>query len=221
MQTLEERGRGKGKRILSRVRAPDKFITLKEVANFEEWTRNRRKIAPGHRVDFSDMQGMEVIRNLFNMIGWVPLLTVNELPYPEIIYEFYANLHKGRIERVENIPHQWVLSRIGGRDFTFDDRAIRTRCQNESDKDDEEDDNDTEQEERNVDEEESDLEPEEETHRREISRKKKEKKEWGTFHLRNIRSIFGVSRLNYIEAKDLGDQGIMKKKRSSHSKIKT
>ncbi|KAI5658498.1 hypothetical protein M9H77_27291 [Catharanthus roseus] len=36
----------------------------------------------------------------------------------------------------------------------------------------------------------------------------------------NKRSIFGVSRLRYIEAKDLSDQGIMKKKRSSHSKIK-
>ncbi|KAI5680968.1 hypothetical protein M9H77_02195 [Catharanthus roseus] len=36
----------------------------------------------------------------------------------------------------------------------------------------------------------------------------------------NKRSIFGVSRLHNIEAKDLGDQGIMKKKRSSHSKIK-
>ncbi|KAI5654529.1 hypothetical protein M9H77_31716 [Catharanthus roseus] len=36
---------------------------------------------------------------------------------------------------------------------------------------------------------------------------------------RNKRSIFGVSRLHYIEAKDLGDQSIIKKKRSSHSKI--
>ncbi|KAI5676406.1 hypothetical protein M9H77_07356 [Catharanthus roseus] len=33
---------------------------------------------------------------------------------------------------------------------------------------------------------------------------------------REKRSLFGVSRLYYIEAKDLGDQGIMKKKRSSH-----
>ncbi|KAI5650214.1 hypothetical protein M9H77_36219 [Catharanthus roseus] len=69
---------------------------------------------------------MKVIPNLFNMIGWVPLLTVNELYYPEMIYEFYANLHKGRIERVENIPHQWVLSRIGGRDIAFDDRLLNT-----------------------------------------------------------------------------------------------
>ncbi|KAI5677907.1 hypothetical protein M9H77_08857 [Catharanthus roseus] len=37
---------------------------------------------------------------------------------------------------------------------------------------------------------------------------------------RNKRSIFGVSKLHYIEVKDLGNQGIMKKKKSSHSKIK-
>ncbi|KAI5650402.1 hypothetical protein M9H77_36407 [Catharanthus roseus] len=69
---------------------------------------------------------MEAIRNLFNMIGWVPLLTINELYYPEMIYEFYANLHKGGIKRVENIPHQWVLSRIGERDIAFDDGLLNT-----------------------------------------------------------------------------------------------
>ncbi|KAI5675590.1 hypothetical protein M9H77_06540 [Catharanthus roseus] len=37
---------------------------------------------------------------------------------------------------------------------------------------------------------------------------------------RNKRNIFGVLTLHYIEVKDLCDQGIMKKKRSSHSKIK-
>ncbi|KAI5658101.1 hypothetical protein M9H77_26894 [Catharanthus roseus] len=109
---------------LFKARAPDRFISVKEAANFEEWTRNRRKIAPGHRVDLSDMQGMEAIPTLFDMIGWVPLLTINELYYPKMIYEFYANLHKGIIERVENIPHQWVLSRIGGRDIAFDDRRM-------------------------------------------------------------------------------------------------
>ncbi|KAI5681510.1 hypothetical protein M9H77_02738 [Catharanthus roseus] len=87
--------------------------------------KDQKKIAPGHKVDLSDMQGMEVIPNLFDMIGWVPLLTVNEL-YPEMIYEFYANLHKGRIEIVENIPHQWVVSRIGRRDIAFDDRLLNT-----------------------------------------------------------------------------------------------
>ncbi|KAI5669230.1 hypothetical protein M9H77_19083 [Catharanthus roseus] len=56
------RGKGKGKRVPSRARVPeagalDRFISVKEATRFEEWTRNRRKIAPGHRVDLNDMQG--------------------------------------------------------------------------------------------------------------------------------------------------------------------
>ncbi|KAI5683126.1 hypothetical protein M9H77_04354 [Catharanthus roseus] len=41
-----------------------------------------------------------------------PLLTVNELYYPEMIYEFYDNLHKGRVQKQGNITYQWVTSRI-------------------------------------------------------------------------------------------------------------
>ncbi|KAI5681642.1 hypothetical protein M9H77_02870 [Catharanthus roseus] len=110
------RRRGKGKRVPSGVRAPDRFIFVKEAANFEEWTRNKRKIALGHKVYLIDIQGIEAIPNLFNMIGWVPLHTVHELYYSEMIYEFF----------LENIPHQWVLSRIGGRDIAFDDRLLNT-----------------------------------------------------------------------------------------------
>ncbi|KAI5681551.1 hypothetical protein M9H77_02779 [Catharanthus roseus] len=115
---------GKGKRVPSKVRAPERFISVKEARNFEEWTRKRRKIAPGHRVDLNDMEGIEIIPNLFNEIGWVPLLTVKELFYPDIIYEFYANLNKGRFQRVGNITHKWVLSRVDGRDISFDDRLL-------------------------------------------------------------------------------------------------
>ncbi|KAI5650391.1 hypothetical protein M9H77_36396 [Catharanthus roseus] len=113
---IEEEGnkKGKGKRVPSGARAPERFISVKEAAKFEKCTRNRRKIAPGHVVDLNDMQGMETIPNLFDAIGWTSLLTVNELFYPEMIYEFYANLHKGRVENVENISHQLVLSRIRG-----------------------------------------------------------------------------------------------------------
>ncbi|KAI5668770.1 hypothetical protein M9H77_18623 [Catharanthus roseus] len=69
------RGRtGKERRVTSGVRAPERFISMKEAANFEEWTRKRRKI--------------------------------------------------GRIQRVENITHQWVLSRVSGRDISFDDRLL-------------------------------------------------------------------------------------------------
>ncbi|KAI5680268.1 hypothetical protein M9H77_01495 [Catharanthus roseus] len=123
------RGKGKAKRVPSggrvqEVRALDRFISVKEAANFKTWTRNRRKIAPGHQVDLNDMQG--AIPHLFELIGWIPLLIVNDMYYVEMIYEFYANLHKGRIERVDDIPHQWVLSRIGGRDVAFDDRLLIT-----------------------------------------------------------------------------------------------
>ncbi|KAI5662975.1 hypothetical protein M9H77_22298 [Catharanthus roseus] len=72
------------------------------------------------------MEGMEIIPNLFNEIGWGPLLIVNELFYPGMIYEFYANLHKDRIQRVGNITHQWVLSRVGGRDNSFYDRLLNS-----------------------------------------------------------------------------------------------
>ncbi|KAI5653179.1 hypothetical protein M9H77_30366 [Catharanthus roseus] len=70
---------------------------------------------------------MEIIPNLFNNIGWVSLLTVDELYYLEMIYEFYTNLHKGRAEKDGNITRQWVLSRIGGRDITFDYRLFYTK----------------------------------------------------------------------------------------------
>ncbi|KAI5678038.1 hypothetical protein M9H77_08988 [Catharanthus roseus] len=125
-KNLEEggssRGRGKGQRVPIGARAPGRFISVKEL-----------KIAPGHRVDLNDMQGMDVIPNLFDAIGWTLLLTVNELFYPEMIYEFYANLHKGRVERVDNISHQWVLSRIGGRNIAFDDRLLNTILENPQD----------------------------------------------------------------------------------------
>ncbi|KAI5669448.1 hypothetical protein M9H77_19301 [Catharanthus roseus] len=107
---------------LFKARVSERFISVKEAASFEEWTRNRQKIAPGHRMDLHDMQGMEAIPHLFEIIGWIPLLIVNELYYVDMIYEFYANLHKGRIERVDNVPHQWIVTRIGGRDIAFNDR---------------------------------------------------------------------------------------------------
>ncbi|KAI5676609.1 hypothetical protein M9H77_07559 [Catharanthus roseus] len=360
------RGRGKGKRVPSGVRAPDRFISIKEIGNLEEWKRKRRKVAPSYKVDLNDMEGMEIIPNLFNNIVWVSLFIVHELYYPELIYEFYTNLHKGRAEKVGNITHQWVLSRIGGRDIAFDDRLLNniletpedgirfytkdkkcfypnqysifeeiftkgqvlkrhddrnvnkldaygrllhhmisniiipsvghnssitnmhmlalqehkrmnfsfmatehmlatqfssTKClsygcfltkifqliynqhtfkrtgferneeglfvrcrQNESDKDDDDDD-DEEQEEMNVDEEESDTEPEGRNMCKKSGGENVVKRKICGYMLllymiMNKRSIFGVSRLHYIEEKDLGDQGIMKKKRSSHSKIK-
>ncbi|KAI5670820.1 hypothetical protein M9H77_11184 [Catharanthus roseus] len=53
-------GKGKGKRVANEARIPERFISVKEAANFEEWKRKRRKVAPGHRVDLSDMESMDV-----------------------------------------------------------------------------------------------------------------------------------------------------------------
>ncbi|KAI5654299.1 hypothetical protein M9H77_31486 [Catharanthus roseus] len=51
------RGRiGKGKIVPFGVRTPERFISIKEATNFEEWTRKRRKIAQGHRVDLTDIE---------------------------------------------------------------------------------------------------------------------------------------------------------------------
>ncbi|KAI5648760.1 hypothetical protein M9H77_34765 [Catharanthus roseus] len=48
----------KGKKVASEVRLPERFISVEAVAKFEEWTRKRRKIALGHRVDLSDMEDL-------------------------------------------------------------------------------------------------------------------------------------------------------------------
>ncbi|KAI5676327.1 hypothetical protein M9H77_07277 [Catharanthus roseus] len=129
-------GKGKGKRVATEVRLLERFISIKEAANFEEWTRKKRKIAPGHKVDLSNME-------------------INELYYSEMIYEFYANLHKGRVQKQGNITYQWVTSRVGN-------MLVRggQEDNDESDKDDEENEG---QEAMNVDEEESEEEPQEET----------------------------------------------------------
>ncbi|KAI5677207.1 hypothetical protein M9H77_08157 [Catharanthus roseus] len=69
---------------------------------------------------------MEIISNIFENIGWGPLLTVNELYYTETMYEFYANLHEERVQKQGNITYKWVTSRVGGRDISFDDGILNT-----------------------------------------------------------------------------------------------
>ncbi|KAI5677954.1 hypothetical protein M9H77_08904 [Catharanthus roseus] len=54
--------------MIDEVRLPERFISVKEAANFDEWIRKRRKIVPGPRVDLSYMEGMEIIPNLFENI---------------------------------------------------------------------------------------------------------------------------------------------------------
>ncbi|KAI5671372.1 hypothetical protein M9H77_11736 [Catharanthus roseus] len=87
--------KGKGKQVARSETPLDKFISVQAAANYEDWTQKKRKIAPGHRVDLSDMGGMEIIPALFHDIGWGYLLIVNELFYPMMLYEFYSNQQRG------------------------------------------------------------------------------------------------------------------------------
>ncbi|KAI5677746.1 hypothetical protein M9H77_08696 [Catharanthus roseus] len=45
----ERTRKGKGRKVTSEPRLPKRFISVTAVAKFEERTRKRRKIAPGHR----------------------------------------------------------------------------------------------------------------------------------------------------------------------------
>ncbi|KAI5671976.1 hypothetical protein M9H77_12340 [Catharanthus roseus] len=72
-------GKEKGKKVASEVRLPQRFISVKEAANFKEWTRERRKIALGHRVDLSNIEGMEIIPNFLENSGWDLCLQLEHL----------------------------------------------------------------------------------------------------------------------------------------------
>ncbi|KAI5681333.1 hypothetical protein M9H77_02560 [Catharanthus roseus] len=114
--------KGKGKQVARSETPSDKFISAKAAANYEDWTNKKRKIARGHRVDLSDMGGMEIIPALFQDIGWGFLLIVNELFYPMMLYEFYTNLQSGRIQTGGNV----ITSRVNGKNIAFDDRLLNS-----------------------------------------------------------------------------------------------
>ncbi|KAI5658444.1 hypothetical protein M9H77_27237 [Catharanthus roseus] len=115
---------GKRKRVASGVKVLERFISVKEAANFEEWTRKRRKIAPGHIVDLSDMEGMEIIPIFLMILDGDPCLLWMNFSFLKGYMN--ANLHKGRIQKHGNITHQWVISRVDGKDISFDDRLLNT-----------------------------------------------------------------------------------------------
>ncbi|KAI5677662.1 hypothetical protein M9H77_08612 [Catharanthus roseus] len=127
---------GKGKRVSTRVMTPERFISVKEASNFEEWTRKRRNIAPGNRVDLSDMR-YSFDDRLLNTI----------LKTPENGIRFYTknkkcfdpNLYSDR--RFEEL-------------FTKGE-ALKRKGQDDNDESDEDDEGNEEQEAMNVDEEES------------------------------------------------------------------
>ncbi|KAI5668005.1 hypothetical protein M9H77_17858 [Catharanthus roseus] len=68
------------------------------------------------------MGGMEIIPTLFQDIGWGSLLIVNEFFFPMMLYEFYANLQRGRIQTGGNV----VTSRLNGKNIVFDDRLLNS-----------------------------------------------------------------------------------------------
>ncbi|KAI5682154.1 hypothetical protein M9H77_03382 [Catharanthus roseus] len=61
----------KGKQVARSETPLDKFILVQAAANYEEWTKKKRKIAPGHRVDLSDMGGHK--SSITNMHSFVML----------------------------------------------------------------------------------------------------------------------------------------------------
>ncbi|KAI5671854.1 hypothetical protein M9H77_12218 [Catharanthus roseus] len=114
--------KGKGKQVARSETPLDKFISVQAAANYEDWTQKKRKIAPGHRVDFSDMEGMEIIPALFHDIGWGSLLIVNEPFYPLMLYEFYANLQRGRTQFGGNV----ITSRVNRKNIVLDDKLLNS-----------------------------------------------------------------------------------------------
>ncbi|KAI5680612.1 hypothetical protein M9H77_01839 [Catharanthus roseus] len=63
----ERSGKGKGKKVASELKLPERFISIKEAANFEEWTSKRRKTASGHRVDLSYIKVFQYF--MLNLVG--------------------------------------------------------------------------------------------------------------------------------------------------------
>ncbi|KAI5653290.1 hypothetical protein M9H77_30477 [Catharanthus roseus] len=94
---------GKGKQVARSETPLDKFISIQAAANYEDWTQKKRKIAPGHRVNLSDMGGMEIIPALFHDIGWGSLLI-------------------GRTQSGRNV----ITSRVNGKNIVFDDKLLNS-----------------------------------------------------------------------------------------------
>ncbi|KAI5667197.1 hypothetical protein M9H77_17050 [Catharanthus roseus] len=175
-QNLEEGGssreKGKAKGVPSGVRVPEvripnRFISAKEAASFEEWTRNRRKIASGHRVDLNDMQALHEHRRMnFGYMTIEHMLATQSsstkcLPYgcfiTKIFQYFVINLVgiSGHIGHGK-IYNQQTFKRMG---FERNDEGGFIRGgQDQSDS--EEEDDDEEQDKMHVSEEERDSETE-------------------------------------------------------------
>ncbi|KAI5648701.1 hypothetical protein M9H77_34706 [Catharanthus roseus] len=241
--------KGKGKQVPRSEASSDKFISVKGAANYEDWTKKKRKIAPRHRVDLSDM-GKHMLATQSSSTKCLPhgCFLTNMFQYFEISFSGPSD-HIG----IDKIYNQNTFKRMGF-SRNEDGELIRGGQEEESENSEEEDEEGNEPE--GMDEDEKNV----EEIQRELKFKKRQEIEYegqssvdmaqliariitmqsqfnsrvddidGKLHNRldaiddktvyiqnwNKRSIFRVSRLHKIEAKDLGDQGITKKKRSSH-----
>ncbi|KAI5658824.1 hypothetical protein M9H77_27617 [Catharanthus roseus] len=57
VEVVEVVKRGRGKQVARSETPLDKFISVQATASYEDWIKMKRKIAPRHRVDLSDMGG--------------------------------------------------------------------------------------------------------------------------------------------------------------------
>ncbi|KAI5652976.1 hypothetical protein M9H77_30163 [Catharanthus roseus] len=171
-ENYEERGsirggrtrKGKGKKVASEVRLPERFISLKEAANFEEWTKKRRKIAPGHKVDLSDMEG--TVQKQENITyQWVT---------SGIFQYFVLNLVRiGDHIGLEKIYNKHIFKRMGS---SRNEEGMLVRGGQEDDDKEEDEEEDEGQDAMKVDKEVSEEEPEEETFRRKMKQKKRQER---------------------------------------------
>ncbi|KAI5668026.1 hypothetical protein M9H77_17879 [Catharanthus roseus] len=65
---------------------------------------------------------MKIILTLFHEIGWGSLLIVNEPFYPIMLYEFYANLQRGR-NQFGGIA---ITSSVNGKNIVADDKLLNS-----------------------------------------------------------------------------------------------
>ncbi|KAI5681799.1 hypothetical protein M9H77_03027 [Catharanthus roseus] len=194
------RGRtGKGKRVASGVRGPERFIPIEEAANFEEWTRKRGKIAPGHKVDLSDM---EVIPNvshkssITNIYSFV-MLALHEQRRMNFGYMAIDHMLVTQMSSTKYLPYGCFLTKVfqyfvlylvgvgdlirarkiynkhtfKRTDFAKNEEGMSVRGEQDDDDESVEDDEGMKGK-KNIDEEESEIEPEEETYRREMRQRK-------------------------------------------------
>ncbi|KAI5654060.1 hypothetical protein M9H77_31247 [Catharanthus roseus] len=174
-------GKGKGKRVATEMRLPERFISVKEATNFEELTRKRIKIAPSHRIDLSDMEALHEHRRMnFGFMAIEHMLATQTsstkcLPYgcslTKVFQYFVLNLFVvGDRIGIGKIYIKHTFKRMG---FSRNEEGMLVRRGQDEEEEEEEDEG---QEAMDVDEEESEEEPEDKSFRREMRQKKRQER---------------------------------------------